>query len=165
MVNWVTKQAVFLRRKYFEKYTLPSSPLPSINSLSLSTSSLTHALPPSAPTLFPQMYGLQSVNKKNHVLNAAYAIIDQRRNTSRTAPVLTPHRHARKCRSICANIIACMHISPLLINLFHFFFMKREGKENFIFVLLSTKCHQSWLRKALDVLCEIGSLKPVFRVW
>lgn len=109
------------------------------------------------PKPFPRILGLQSERRiKKRLSDAANAIIDQRWNNSCTAPRLTPHSHACKRRSICN----CVYISPLFVVFFHF--IKRERKKIFIYVLLSSKYHHSWLQKALDVLCEIGSLGPAW---
>lgn len=80
---------------------------------------------PLPPSLGSSVSSLKGELKKR-LSNAANAIIDQSWNTSCTAPVLTPHSHARKNRYICTKIIACVYISTLLVILSTLCFINRE---------------------------------------
>lgn len=107
------------------------------------------------PKPFPPILGLQSERRiKKRLSVAANAIIDQRWHIGCTSPVLTLHSHARKRRSICRNIIACVLHQPLARSLFPplhkkrkiFFFhlhtpMYRQNTTN-------PDCKQQWMYSA-----------------
>lgn len=98
--------------------------------VNLSSSSYFMVMFRETPKLFPPILGLQSERRMKKSLSDA--IIDQRWHIGCTAPVLTPHSHARKRRSICRNIIACVLHQPLTRSLFPPLHKKRK---NFFFHL------------------------------
>lgn len=104
--------------------------------VNLSSSSYFMVMFRETPKPFPPILGLQSERRiKKRLSDAANAIIDQRWHIGCTSPVLTPHSHARKRRSICRNIIACVLHQPLARSLFPPLHKKRKIFF-FIYILL-----------------------------